>query len=177
MSASKFSIYVDALMDSIDITWNDNDNRDRRRVRWREYFNLYNVNHGKMWEEKFEDDFHIEWANKKADEYMREVEDTWERWRIIEIEDICETIYQKYADYEAAVFWVEGNSDYRGIWKDKETKEVIEDIIGMSTTRDGDEDTDGVDRAYIDSAAEDHIWRMDTGYKYLKHITTQSGKC
>ena len=34
-----------------------------------------------------------------------------------------------------------------------------------------------IDTAYIDSCAGEHIWRTDSGHRFLKNVTKQDGKC
>ena len=46
----------------------------------------------------------------------------------------------------------------------------------MGRVKDG-EDKDFVNTAYIDSCAGEHIWRTDSGHKFLKSVTKQEGKC
>jgi len=104
-------------MDSIDSTWNDNDHRDRRKVKLKEdrSYNLYNVDHGKMWEEKFDDKYHIDWAERRAEEHLRDMEETWEKWKELELNDISDVIYERWEEHRIKMFWSENSSDFRGI--------------------------------------------------------------
>jgi len=86
-------------MESIDSSWNDNEHRDRRRVRWRERFDCFNVSHGKMWENRYDLNEERMWNLEEKRKYIMRMEETARLWKEIEMDSIRDEIVSRWSKY------------------------------------------------------------------------------
>jgi len=99
---------------------------------------------------------------------MTEVVESALAWKEIEMEYIREIIADRWSEYYGVGIH-EVNGSERG------HEEVYESCMG--STDESLKTDDNVSTAYIDSGAEEHIWKSESGWLYLKNIRSQSNKC
>ena len=152
-------------MDGIDREWNNPEYcerrmRDRMKIRY-----PYNISHCKMWSDKYSNEDIERWVKMDKVEEMDEVLEGERQLHYIELIDIIrDGEYAKRHYYDKLRREVEEEYDKRKI------------KCYMGRVKDVDED-ELIDVAYIDSCAGEHIWRMDSGRKFLKNVCKQEGKC
>ena len=152
-------------MDCIDREWN---NPEEREKRMRDRMNImypYNISHCKMWIDKVSNEDIARWEQLSKMEDIDEILEGERQLHYIELIDIIrDGEYAKKCYYDKLNREVEEEYD----------KRKIECYMGR--VKDVDED-ELIDVAYIDSCAGEHIWRMDSGRKFLKDVGKQEGKC
>jgi len=162
---------VDRVMDYIDKEWN-NPGESEKRMRY--IMNVrfpYNISHSKTWIDNYDETDIMKWEEiEKKENVVNALEDE-RKLHYIELNDIIregEDIKIEY--YEKLRRESKEDYDKRKRGRDK----IVECYMGNM----GDViESDKVDVAYIDSCAGEHIWRTDTGHKYLREVSKQEGKC
>ena len=146
MCREVFNAYVDSFMELVDSTWNDDDHRDKRRVRWRERFSCFNVSYGKMWGNKLDGDEEKKRVLEEKKMYMTKVLETALVWKEVEMGNIREIIANRWSEYYGVGIHEVNGSEHGH-------EEVYESC--MESTDESLKTDDNVSTAYIDSGAED----------------------
>jgi len=160
-----FRLLVDKEMQDIDKEWNNPGECERRMRNRMKVVYPCDVSHCKMWSEKYDENDIIKWEQMNKMDIREEMLEGERKLHYIELVDIIREGEQaKLSYYDSCKKEVEKEYDrrrvecYMGAVKDVEDKDLI-------------------DIAYIDSCAGEHIWRTDSGHKFLKNVMKQDGKC
>ena len=146
------------IMQDIDKEWNNPGEHERRMRNRMKVMYPSNVSHCKMWSEKYDENDIIKWEQMKKMDIREEMLDGERKLHYIELVDIIREGEQAKLSYYDS-FRKEAEKEY-----DKRRVECY-----MGRVKDV-EDNDLVDIAYIDSCAGEHIWRTDSGHKFLKNV-------